>query len=106
MASRDKFLAAGSNDTKRGRPLAASLNLAAKGERLRRYRFKIRWSDGREDVDDEGEVLPDDTAARDYALRMIRELKEDGGYDEPGLKMVVIDDSGDEIFQFPFEFFQ
>lgn len=76
-----------------------------KGGRLPRYRFKIRWSDGRELVDDEGEVLPDDTAARDYAIRMIRELKEDGGYDEPGLTMIVIDGSGGEMFQFPFEFF-
>jgi hypothetical protein len=68
-----------------------------------RYCFILRWPDWRQHRDDEGTDLPNDAAARDYAHRMIRELKEGGGYDEPGLEMVITDESGRE-FVIPFEF--
>jgi hypothetical protein len=48
--------------------------------------------------------LPNDAAARDYAHRMIRELKEGGGYDEPRLAMVVTNESGRQLFVIPFGF--
>jgi hypothetical protein len=45
-----------------------------------------------------------DAAARDYAHRMIRELKEGEGYDEPSLAMVVTNESGRQLFVIPFGF--
>jgi hypothetical protein len=68
-----------------------------------RYCFILRWPD-REHRDDEGTDLPNDAAARDYAHRMIRELKEGGGYDEPSLAMVVTNESGRQLFVIPFGF--
>jgi hypothetical protein len=66
-----------------------------------RYHFIIRWPD-REHGDPAGTQLADDTAARTYALRVIRELKEGGGYDDPELAMVVTDADGRAIFSIPF----
>ncbi len=68
---------------------------------LRRYRFVIRWPD-RDDLDPEGSRLPNDAAARRYAERVIGELTEDGGYDDPALLMVITDDDGKELFTLPF----
>jgi hypothetical protein len=42
-------------------------------------------------------------AARRYAERVIRELKEGGAYDDPELPMVVSDGDGNEIFAVPFQ---
>jgi Domain of unknown function (DUF6894) len=69
---------------------------------LPRYRFVIRWPD-RQHLDPEGTRLPDDAAARRYAERVIRELKQaKGDYEHPDLVMVVTDDEGNEIFTIPF----
>ena len=43
--------------------------------------------------DPDGITLADDDAAIAYAERMIRELKEDEGYEAPDLKMFVKDES-------------
>jgi hypothetical protein len=43
--------------------------------------------------DPDGIALADDDAAIAYAERMIRELKEDEGYEAPDLKMYVKDES-------------
>ena len=43
--------------------------------------------------DPDGIALADDHAAIAYAERMIRELKEDEGYEAPDLKMFVKDES-------------
>ncbi len=40
--------------------------------------------------------------ARDYAERIIRELKGAGGWDAPGLFMIVKDDSGNAVLTMPF----
>jgi hypothetical protein len=37
-----------------------------------------------------------------YAQRVIRELKEAGGYDDPNLTMIVVDEVGQEIFAIRF----
>jgi hypothetical protein len=66
-----------------------------------RYYFVVRWSD-REHEDRDGTELPGPEAARDYARRIIRELKDGGGYDEPGLIMVVTDAEGKIVYTEPF----
>jgi|HubBroStandDraft_5_1064220.scaffolds.fasta_scaffold1519599_1 hypothetical protein len=43
--------------------------------------------------DPDGIALADDDAAIAYAARMIRELKEDEGYEAPDLRMFVKDES-------------
>jgi len=52
-----------------------------------RYFFVIRWPD-HDDDDAEGTLFLSRSAALAYAERIIRELKEAGGYDEPGLMVV------------------
>jgi hypothetical protein len=66
-----------------------------------RYFFVLQSSDG-EDDDADGTVLPNDAAARKYAERIVRELKEAGGYDDPGLSIKVKKDSDGELFAIPF----
>ena len=48
-----------------------------------RYYFIPQW-DSRTDDDRIGTLLANDDAARDYAERIIGELKEAGGYDDSG----------------------
>jgi hypothetical protein len=67
-----------------------------------RYHFILRWPDT-EHGDEEGMLLPDDASARTYAEHVIRELKEDGGYDDPELCMIVRNEAGTQIFVIPFE---
>lgn len=52
------------------------------------YFFDLRFPD-RSDDDSAGTVFPDDGAALIYANRIIGELKEAGGYDDPGLLMII-----------------
>jgi hypothetical protein len=65
------------------------------------YYFLIEFAD-RQHGDDEGTWLPDDAAAQGHALRIIRELKEGGGYDDTGLVMIVRDESGREVLRVSF----
>jgi hypothetical protein len=66
-----------------------------------RYFFVIEGDDGI-DRDDDGTQLPHPEAARRYARRVIRELREAGGYDDPNLAMFVKDASGEILFSVPF----
>jgi hypothetical protein len=66
-----------------------------------RYHFVVKWLD-RERDDPEGTVLQDEEEARRFATRIIRELKESGGYDEPDAFIVVRDDLGKEVFTLSF----
>lgn len=75
-------------------------NHVAEEQYLQRYYFIIRYS-GREYGDDEGAALPDDVAARAYALRVVRELIQDGGCDDAGLRVIVMDETGRRIFVTP-----
>jgi hypothetical protein len=68
---------------------------------MARYRFILQWPD--EECGDEHRMhLPDHSAACEYAHRVIRELKEDGRYNEPGLNMIVRDADGRLIHLIPF----
>ena len=66
-----------------------------------RYYFILRW-DSREHADPCGTILPNDRAARDYAERIIHELKEAGGYDDDDLTMVVKNAARRTVFSIPF----
>jgi len=52
--------------------------------------------------DPDGIPLPDDEAAIAYAERMIRELKEDDGYNAPDLQLLARSETGCTIFSVPF----
>lgn len=66
-----------------------------------RYFFALHWPAGVHD-DPSGTVLPDHDTARAHAQRIIRELKEGGGYDDRGLTMVVRDHTGKTVHSIPF----
>lgn len=69
---------------------------------MSRYFFVIRWLDGRQHDDVDGAMWPNDADARKYAERIIRELKASGGYDDPGLTMVVQNAEGETVFEVSF----
>jgi uncharacterized protein DUF6894 len=65
--------------------------------------FLVRFGDGRELEPSEEVRLPDDGAAREFALRVMRQMIEDGGCcDDPEACMVVRDDAGREVCVIPF----
>lgn len=66
-----------------------------------RYFFVIRWPDGEHD-DPEGTPFRSSSAALAYAFRIVRELKDAGGYDEPGMTLVVENALGETLFAIPF----
>lgn len=66
-----------------------------------RYFFAIQWSDHEHD-DNDGTSLRNDAAAVKHAYRIIRELKEAGGYDDPELKMIIKNEAGTVIHTIPF----
>lgn len=66
-----------------------------------RYFFIIRWLD-RNDDDEEGTLFLSLSAAFAYALRIIRELKQAGGYDGTGLTMIEESENGEAIYSMPF----
>jgi Domain of unknown function (DUF6894) len=70
-------------------------------DRRSRYYFAVHGGDWQDD-DSEGTLLASEIEAAAYARRVIRELKEAGGYDEPNLSMVVKDHTGRIIFSFRF----
>jgi hypothetical protein len=48
----------------------------------------------------------DTGAAREYAVRIISELIDGGGYDDPGLSMIVKDAAERQILAIPFSQFR
>jgi hypothetical protein len=68
---------------------------------LFRYFFSIRRLDG-EDSDLRGVVLPNDSAVLDHALRIIKGLRQGGEHNDPGLMMIVRDESLKTILSLPF----
>jgi hypothetical protein len=72
------------------------------GAALQRYFFVIE-GDGFDHPDPSGTLLPNLESVRAYAHRIIGELKAAGGYDAPGLAMVVQDASRKALFSIPFE---
>jgi hypothetical protein len=57
-----------------------------------RYFFTLKSPDN-EQADPEGIVLQNDGAALEYAQRIVGEFKEEDGYDDPDLLMIVTDAS-------------
>jgi hypothetical protein len=66
-----------------------------------RYYFHVDGP-GESSVDGSGTLLPGADAAFEHAARIIRELKELGGYDDPAYKMVVRAQDGEIVFSIPF----
>ena len=69
-----------------------------------RYYFHIEGPGHDDDVghDPNGTIFVNDATAFDYAQRIIRELREAGGYDDPQLTMLVKSEAGRTIFAIPF----
>jgi hypothetical protein len=67
-----------------------------------RYFFDVRLSD-RTDEDAHGAVLPNDGAALIYANRVIGKLKEDGGYADPDLQIIVRKEAGGNTVSIAFD---
>jgi hypothetical protein len=65
------------------------------------YFFDVR-STNLDYTDPDGIELAGDVAALAYAQRMIRELKEDDGYDAPDLQMLIRKENGSVRFAVPF----
>jgi len=68
---------------------------------IQRYFFGVRWSD-HEDDDPNGTLLSDNTAALNYADRLIRKLKEDSRYRDPNLMVIVRDGMKKVVLSIPF----
>jgi hypothetical protein len=68
---------------------------------LPRYFFAIRFHDLKKE-DASGTTLPDNKAALEFALRTVRQLKEGGRYDHPGLALIVENEAGEKLFTIPF----
>jgi hypothetical protein len=66
-----------------------------------RYFFNIRWLD-HEDRDRLGTLLPDDAAALDHAIRIIRDLRQGGEHEDPGLMMIVRNEILKTVLSLPF----
>jgi hypothetical protein len=66
-----------------------------------KYFFALRLPDGEQD-DFHGTVLPNDNEAKAYAGRVVRELKEGGGYDDPATEMIVKNETGRTLFRLCF----
>jgi hypothetical protein len=66
------------------------------------YFFTIQTLNGSLEDGRIGKVLPDITAALGQAQRMISELQKEGGYDDPGLNMLVKDETQRTVLFLPF----
>jgi hypothetical protein len=67
-----------------------------------RYFFAIRWPDGRKQDDPDGTFLPNEAAALSYAERTIESLRNENGYDDPGLMMLVRNERQQIVLSIPF----
>lgn len=67
-----------------------------------RYFFTIQASNKEVDDDPGGTILPNVMAALSHAECMIRRLQEECGYDDPGLIMLVKDESRRTVLFLPF----
>jgi hypothetical protein len=65
------------------------------------YFFKIRGAEHAYN-DDIGAFFDDDAAALDHVCRMVRELRANGGYDDPRLVMDVMNELGSRVLSVPF----
>jgi hypothetical protein len=68
-----------------------------------RYFFVLHTPEDEIYDDPTGTKLADKTHAVAHARRIVRELKESGGYDKPGWVLAVADDRGEQIATVPFD---
>ena len=66
------------------------------------YYFDVRGYGDRSD-DRGGTLMPNDEAALAYARRIIRELRQAGGYNDPALTMIVRNSAGKTVYSIPFQ---
>jgi hypothetical protein len=65
-----------------------------------RYFFTVTYPD--QEIDDpEGTLLPSETAAIEYARRVIDSLREEQKPDNPGPTIIVKDAAGEIVYRFP-----
>jgi hypothetical protein len=65
------------------------------------YFFAIRRSD-QEHPDEHATALNDNAAALDYACHMVRQLRANGGYDDPRLVVTVKNEMSQIVLSIPF----
>jgi hypothetical protein len=65
------------------------------------YLFAVRRSD-QVHQDERATALDDIAAALDYACRMVRELRANGGYDDPDLQVTVRNEMRQIVLSIPF----
>jgi len=66
------------------------------------YYFHVRgYGDSHDDRGDT--LMPNDEAALAYARRLIDELREAGGYDDPALTLIVRNCAGRTVYSIPFQ---
>jgi hypothetical protein len=65
------------------------------------YYFAVRRSD-QEHMDEHATALNDNAAALDYACQMVRELRTNGGYDDPELLVTVRNEMRQIVLSIPF----
>jgi uncharacterized protein DUF6894 len=66
-----------------------------------RYFFSIRWPD-HVDSDLLGTLPTDDAAALAHAIRIIREVRQGGEYDDPRIMMTVRNEKFKTVLSLPF----
>jgi hypothetical protein len=67
-----------------------------------RYFFIVQGENVVIEDDPHGTILPDTPAALSYAERTIRDLRGEGGYNDPLLIMIVKDESNHRVLSLPF----
>ena len=67
-----------------------------------RYFFAIRWPDGRKQDDPDGTILPNEAAALSYAERTIENLRNENGYNDLELMMLVRNERRQIVLSIPF----
>jgi hypothetical protein len=67
-----------------------------------RYFLTIRWPDGRKQDDPDGTILPNEAAALSYAERTIENLRNENGYNDLGLMMLVRNERRQIVLSIPF----
>jgi hypothetical protein len=65
------------------------------------YYFEVRGY-GEAHEDHGGTLMPNDNAALIHARRIIRELREAGGYEDAALTMIVRNSAGKTVYSIPF----
>ena len=65
------------------------------------YFFAVRRSD-QEHLDERATALNDIAAALDYACQLVRELRANGGYDDPELLVTVRNEMRQIVLSIPF----